>query len=98
MRAELPLPPSPVWDQTVHKPKYEAQLPGGLPEDAWTRILAQAAGADGILGALQQRAVVRWAMEKQTLSEEKAANEPSFRTLPLQLSSESCGLATAIRR
>ena len=74
VRAEdVPLPPSPTSDPTAHKPKREAQLPGGLSEEAWTRILAHAAGADGILSPSQQRAVVRWAMDKRTLSEEMAA-------------------------
>ena len=75
VRAEdVPLPPSPAASRTApERTKDTVSLPYGLPEEVWTRILATAGGADGLLSPSQQRAVVRWAMDKRTLGEEMGA-------------------------
>lgn len=67
---EVHLPPSPATDRTDDEPAYRTILPCGFSEEIWTQILAAAAGADQVLGLSQQRAVVRWAMDKRTLVEE----------------------------
>ena len=70
---EVPLPPSPAASQSDDEWRTTVVLPREFPEGVWTRILAHTAGADGILSSAQQRAVVRWAMDKSTLNEEMGA-------------------------
>lgn len=55
---------------TVSTP-YRTKLPYGLPDDVWLRIMAAAAGADVILSVAQQRSVIRWAMDRNSLNKEK---------------------------
>lgn len=49
---------------------YRTHLPCGFQTDVWRRIVAYAVGADGIVSAEQQAAIMRWAMDRRTLSEE----------------------------
>lgn len=49
---------------------YRTELPCGLPADVWRRILGFAAGANGIMSEVQQQSVLRWAMDRKTLSRE----------------------------
>jgi len=50
---------------------YRSNLPLGLPEEAWWRIMGYLAGADGILSEEQQKAVLEWAMDRDTLRMER---------------------------
>ena len=46
---------------------YRSELPCGFSEALWWRILGQAAGAQGLLSETQQRSVLAWAMDRNTL-------------------------------
>ena len=50
--------------------RYRTDLPYGLPEDTWRRILSYAIDADGIMSIYQQQAMFRWAMDRGTLKKE----------------------------
>lgn len=49
---------------------YRTQLPCGLPEYVWRRIIGLAAGAESVMSASQQRSVLQWAMDRATLRQE----------------------------
>ena len=49
---------------------YRSDLPCQLPEDVWRRIIAFAAGADGVMSVGQQRSMLQYAMDLKTLSKE----------------------------
>lgn len=49
---------------------YRSQLPCQFSEDIWRRIIATAAGADGIMSEAQQLSMLRWAWDRNTLSRE----------------------------
>ncbi|KAL8807606.1 MAG: hypothetical protein Q9182_000590 [Xanthomendoza sp. 2 TL-2023] len=49
---------------------YRSDLPHGLPEHAWTRIIGQYLGADRYMSRNQQRNVLRWAVDRKTLGRE----------------------------
>lgn len=71
-----PLPVSPEGKMAIAikharaKP-YRSMLPCGFTQDMWWRILGQAAGAQGILSQAQQKSVLTWAMDRNTLRREK---------------------------
>ena len=49
---------------------YRSELPCQLPEDVWRRVIAFAAGADGVMSVGQQRSMLQYAMDLKTLSKE----------------------------
>ncbi|KAL8907007.1 MAG: hypothetical protein Q9171_006031 [Xanthocarpia ochracea] len=49
---------------------YRTDLPQGLPESVWARIVGEYLGADRFLSRYQQRAVLRWAVDRRTLAKE----------------------------
>ena len=51
-------------------PGYRTKLPCGFPEHVWRVIVGQAAGAEGIMSETQQRCVLQWAMDRNTLRQE----------------------------
>lgn len=59
---------------------YRSELPCGFPEDAWRRILGQFAGFNGILSADQQLSILRYAMDRRTLSKESEVLGLTFAT------------------
>lgn len=50
---------------------YRTELPCGFTDDTWRRIAAYCTGANGILSEGQQLAMTRWAMDRETLAQEK---------------------------
>ena len=67
-------PPDTKFAEAVARLKvrvYRSQLPCGFTEDIWWRILGQAASANGILSQRQQRFVLAWAMDRNTLKRER---------------------------
>lgn len=67
---KLSPPPSPL-SSTVPKVPYRTLLPCGFSEEVWRRIMAIAAGAEDVMSEAQQRSVLRWAMDRGTLSKER---------------------------
>ncbi len=59
---------------------YRTQLPCGFSEDVWRRILGQFAGVNGILSADQQSKILRYAMDRRTLSKESEVLGLTFAT------------------
>lgn len=49
---------------------YRSDLPHGLPEQAWARIMGHHVGADKYMSQNQQRNVLRWAVNRKTLAKE----------------------------
>ena len=49
---------------------YKSDLPHGLPEEAWARIMCLQLGADRFMSWNQQRNVLRWAVDRKTLARE----------------------------
>ena len=49
---------------------YQTQLPCGFSEEVWRRIIGLAAGASGIMSTRQQRTMLSWALDRNTLSKE----------------------------
>ena len=83
-RTALPMPPTTKGALAVARAKtkaYLSELPCGFTAGMWWRILGDAAGARGILSETQQKSVLAWAMDKNTLSRgrewlgEKEANQ-----------------------
>ena len=70
---ETSLRPSPTINRTDAEDADGTKLPCGLPESVWTWILTYAADAEGLLSARQRKAVVLWAMDRQSLNEEMGA-------------------------
>ena len=77
---QTPVPPPLPTTPSPQKPKptrpesqvpYRSQLPGGFTEDIWRRIVAHVVGAHGIMSKGQQLSVMRWAMDRRTLAQEK---------------------------
>ncbi|MCJ1469659.1 hypothetical protein MMC07_008295 [Pseudocyphellaria aurata] len=64
-------PPSSPLISTALKVPYRTSLPCGFPEEVWRRIMAIAAGAENIMSEAQQRSVLRWAMDRDTLGKER---------------------------
>lgn len=60
--------------------EYRSQLPCGFSDDAWRRILGHYAGINGILSADQQLLVLRYAIDRGTLSKESEVLGLSFAT------------------
>lgn len=52
---------------------YRSCLPYGFSEKVWMRIISHIVGADGIVNITQQRSILRWAMDRTTLSREREA-------------------------
>ena len=66
----LPIPPGNKMANAVAYAKakpYSSNLPCGFSQEMWWRILGQAAGAQGTLSQTQQRSVLAWAMDRNTL-------------------------------
>ena len=63
----LPSPPPPE----APKVPYRTNLPCGFTADTWRRIVAYAIDTNGIMSGTQQEAMVRWAMDRRTLAQEK---------------------------
>ena len=61
------IPPEPQKPQHP----YRTQLPCGFSEDAWRRIAAYYTDAHGVLSEGQQLSMLRWAMDRETLAQEK---------------------------
>ena len=55
----------------VRTKPYLAELPCGFSQEIWCKIIGQAAGAQGILSQAQQKSVLSWAMDRNTLRREK---------------------------
>ena len=49
---------------------YRNALPCGLSEEAWWRIIGSCLGADKVMSKAQQRAVLRWGVDRGTLARE----------------------------
>ena len=62
-----PISPLTIKPQAI---SYSSQLPRQFSEDIWRRIIATAAGADGIMSEAQQLSMLRWAWDRNTLSRE----------------------------
>ena len=62
--------PSRVVSLSAKNKIYRTRLPCGFSEDVWRRIIGTAAGADGIMSEDQQRSMLSWAMNRNTLSKE----------------------------
>ncbi|SLM33349.1 hypothetical protein LPUS_01823 [Lasallia pustulata] len=52
---------------------YRSRLPHGFSENVWMQIISHMAGADGIVNITQQRSILRWAMDRTTLSRGREA-------------------------
>lgn len=50
---------------------YKTQLPCGFSEDVWRKIIAFATGAQAVMTETQQRSMLKWAMNRETLVKEK---------------------------
>ncbi len=61
----LPTQPDPTTENT-----YRSSLPLDFSFGVWRRIIAEAAGANGIMSEAQQRSVLRWGMDRGTLNRE----------------------------
>lgn len=64
---------SPPISPLTTKPQgipYRSQLPCQFSEDIWRRIIATAAGADGVMSEAQQLSMLRWAWDRNTLGRE----------------------------
>ena len=71
------VPPTPLPTSTESKiaiavaraeaKPYHSKLPCGFSQMMWWRILGQAVGAEGILSQTQQKSVLAWAMDRNTL-------------------------------
>ena len=66
IRTPLPTLPRPREQDT-----YRSSLPLSFPAGVWRRILALSADAGDILSEAQQRSVLRWGMDRGTLSRER---------------------------
>ena len=51
--------------------QYRSQLLSGFTEDIWQQVASYVIEADGIMSKGQQLSVLRWAMDRRTLSQEK---------------------------
>ncbi|KAL8674417.1 MAG: hypothetical protein Q9168_001209 [Polycauliona sp. 1 TL-2023] len=49
---------------------YRSELPGGLPDKAWARIMGEHLAADRFMSQTQQRNVLSWAVDRRTLAKE----------------------------
>lgn len=64
---------SPPVSPLTTKPQgipYRSQPPRHFSEDIWRRIIATAAGAEGIMSEAQQLSMLQWAWDRNTLSRE----------------------------
>ena len=59
---------------------YRAKLPRGFSDAIWAKILGHLVGADGILSDDQQLSVLRYAIDRNTLSKEREALGLTFAT------------------
>lgn len=72
----LPSPPTPPLSSPQAPPSkevevpYRTNLPCGFTTDTWRRIIAYTADVEGIMSVDQQTAMLEWAMDHRTLSEE----------------------------
>ena len=64
-------PPPPTQPEPTTKDTYRSSLPLGFSMGVWRKIIATAVGADGIMSEAQQRSVLRWGMDRGTLSRER---------------------------
>ena len=64
---------STVTSLDILKIDYRSRLPCGFPERVWSRILAYAVDAQGLLSQSQQESVLRYAMDKSSLRKERDA-------------------------
>ena len=75
--APLPSPipvlclPPPSRPEPIIQNTYRSSLTLGFSSEVWRKILATAAGADGIMSESQQRSVLGWGMDRGTLSRER---------------------------
>ncbi|KAL8888723.1 MAG: hypothetical protein Q9215_003907 [Flavoplaca cf. flavocitrina] len=73
-----PLPTTTTTSPTAVSPKtgalsvqpYRSDLPHGLPQKAWARIMGGYLAADRFMSRDQQRNVLRWAVDRKTLAKE----------------------------
>ena len=63
-------PERPTQPELTSEDTYRSSLPLGFSFQVWRRIIAIAADADGIMSEAQQRSVLRWGMDRGTLSRE----------------------------
>ena len=60
-------------DPSTTQKFYRSKLPCGFPENVWSRILGYAVGAGGLMSFGQQKSVLRYAMDRETLKKEREA-------------------------
>ena len=65
-----PISPPGSSNITVGESYQSQQLPGGLSEHIWQRIMAASSGADEVMSEEQQRSILRWALNRETLARE----------------------------
>ena len=51
--------------------EYRSRLPCGFTEEIWWKILGQAVGAQDLMSQAQQRSVLSWAIDRNTLKKER---------------------------
>ncbi|KAI4288400.1 MAG: hypothetical protein L6R35_002341 [Caloplaca aegaea] len=68
--ATSPISLSPAGPHSQPTPPYRSDLPRGLPEEAWARIMGLLLGADRFMTRRQQSDVLRWAVDRKTLVKE----------------------------
>ncbi|KAL8989965.1 MAG: hypothetical protein Q9177_001272 [Variospora cf. flavescens] len=68
--ATSPISLSPAGPHSQPRPPYRSDLPRGLPEEAWARIMGLLLGADRFMTRRQQSDVLRWAVDRKTLVKE----------------------------
>ena len=61
----------PTRSKLSRRDSYRSSLPLGFSFQVWRKIIAAAAGADGVMNEAQQRSVLRWGMDRGTLSRER---------------------------
>ncbi|KAL8695130.1 MAG: hypothetical protein Q9218_000298 [Villophora microphyllina] len=69
LAANSPTSASPKTGMFDTKP-YRSDLPGGLSEEVWARIMADCLDAHRYMSERQQQAVLRWAVDRKTLARE----------------------------
>ena len=67
------LPKQTSSPQAPRTKEYKSNLPCAFSEEVWWRVLGYAVGADGILSKGQQRSVLLYGMDKETLRKEREA-------------------------
>ena len=68
-RSADPVPP--IRPELTKQDTYRSSLPLGFTFPVWQRIIAAAAGVNGIMSDAQQRSVLQWGMDRGTLNRER---------------------------